>query len=120
MSSRITLRVSTIPSTWSPVQIGPDRFLVTAGYGAGSAVIRVSRKGKAFDAVVESRFDKSVFACEQHTPIVHDGRIFTVMPSDAGALRRQLVCSDLSLASQWSSGPENRFGLGPFVVVGTG
>jgi outer membrane protein assembly factor BamB len=60
---------------------------------------------------------KDGLACEQQTPIYHDGLLYGIMPKDAGALRGQFVCyrPDGSLA--WSSGQSNRFGLGPFLLA---
>ena len=43
--------------------------------------------------------------------------LFTIMPSDGGALNRQLVCMDLNGNFVWSSGSERRFGLGPFIIA---
>jgi outer membrane protein assembly factor BamB len=102
----------------SPVPLPGGRILFTAGYGLGSAVFEVRREDGVFRARPLFRMDKSVFACEQHTPIVYQDHLFTVMPSDAGALKKQLVC--LSPAGQivWSSGREHRFGLGPYVEAG--
>ncbi len=101
----------------SPVVLPGGRLLLTAGYGAGSILLQVREEDGRFRAETVRRFDTSVFACEQHTPVLHRDHLFTVMPNDAGALRRQLVCMDLSGAMRWSSGKTVRFGLGPFLVA---
>ncbi len=59
---------------------------------------------------------------DQQTPVITGGFIRTVMPENAGALKKQLVCyseSDL-LKPVWTSGKDARFGrgLGPYIVSG--
>jgi outer membrane protein assembly factor BamB len=101
----------------SPVALGRDRILVTAGYGRGSALLRAEAKGGRIDLVEEARIDRSRFACEQHTPVFFEGRLFTVLPKDAGPGRGQLVCADREGKPLWSSGKEHRFGLGPYMIA---
>ena len=56
-------------------------------------------------------------ACEQQTPIFHDGLLYSIMPKDAGAMKSQFVCYDTEGNLVWSSGNDNRFGLGPFLLA---
>jgi len=56
-------------------------------------------------------------ACEQQSPVYYDGLLHAIMPKDAGALRGQFVCYDPDGSLVWSSGPANRFGLGPFILA---
>lgn len=102
----------------SPVDMGQDRVLVTAGYGAGSMVFHIRPEGDGFAADPVHTFDKKTFGCEQQTPIWFQGHFYGVMPADGGGINRQLVCVDPAGALQWSSGKERRFGLGPFLVAG--
>ncbi len=102
----------------SPVSLGDDGVLLTAGFGAGSAILRVQREGAGYSASVERRLDRRTLACEQHTPIHHEGHLFAVMPEDAGPLAGQLVCADPQGEQVYSSGRDQRFGLGPFLVAG--
>jgi len=101
----------------SPVQISEDSFLVTAGYGAGSMIFKVVKENNNFKIEKIAAWDKKIFACEQHTPIFYKNYLFTVMPNDAGELKRQLICIDPSGKLVWNSGRDNRFGLGPFIVA---
>jgi len=101
----------------SPVFLGAGRILVTAGYGAGSAIFRVRHDGKGFTVTRERSFDRREFACEQQTPILYRGHLFTVMPKDSGARRNQLVCMTAAGEPVYSSGRNHRFGLGPFLVA---
>jgi outer membrane protein assembly factor BamB len=102
----------------SPVALDGDRVFVTGAYGAGGLMIRVTAKDGAFAAeVLDKHLSKDGFACEQQTPIFRDGLLYGIMPKDAGALRGQFVCYKPDGALVWSSGPTNRFGLGPFILA---
>lgn len=102
----------------SPVSLEDGRIFMTAGYGEGGMTIRVQEQGGAFTAeVLETHGPKDGLACEQQTPIFHGGRLYTIMPKDAGALRGQFVCYNPDGTQAWASGQSNRFGLGPFVLA---
>lgn len=101
----------------SPVQISDDRLFVTAGYGGGSMMFKVAKEKDVFTIEKLFSLDKTVFACEQHTPVYYKGHLFSVLPNDAGELNRQLVCMTPEGEIAWSSGKENRFGMGPFVIA---
>jgi outer membrane protein assembly factor BamB len=62
--------------------------------------------------------EKTVFSCEQHTPLLYRDRLFAVLPKDAGANRAQFACLDLEGNLSWTSGQTERFGLGPFLRAG--
>ncbi|OQW96008.1 MAG: hypothetical protein BWK77_06545, partial [Verrucomicrobia bacterium A1] len=102
----------------SPVILPEGRVFLTAGYGAGSVLLQLKPGGTRFRAEVVWRVDKTVLGCEQQTPIFLRDHLFTVMPNDAGELKRQLACYDPRGQSVWSSGPAHRFGLGPFLAAG--
>jgi outer membrane protein assembly factor BamB len=102
----------------SPVPLPGGRLLITSGYGSGSRMFQLEESDGGVMAIRTLRsFDRKVFACEQHTPIAYRDHLFTVLPSDAGPLKQQLVCMDLDGNVRWTSGPEARFGLGPFLIV---
>ncbi len=102
----------------SPVAIGDDRVLALAGYGAGGLVIEVRQAGDGYEGrEVSKHGPRDGIAAEQHTPIMHDGLLYTVMPKDAGALRAQFACFRPDGTLVWSSGQENRFGLGPWLLA---
>jgi outer membrane protein assembly factor BamB len=101
----------------SPVRIGDGRVLVTAGFGAGSAIFRITREGDGYGVQLERAFDRTEFASEQHTPILYRDHLFTIMPKDGGSLRSQLVCMTTSGTQTCNSGQEHRFGLGPYLVA---
>lgn len=102
----------------SPVLMDDGKIHVTAGYGFGSLVFQVRKNGDAF--VAESLFQKGpeeFMACEQQTPIFTGGMLYGIMPKDGGALRSQFVCFKPDGALAWSSGQDQRFGLGPFLLA---
>ncbi|MCL1922021.1 MAG: PQQ-binding-like beta-propeller repeat protein [Kiritimatiellaeota bacterium] len=105
----------------SPVPLDGGRFMMVAGYGFGGAMFRVSRNASgAWQAEVLYKTDKKRFACEQQSPIFHDGLLYTVLPSDGGGDRQQLVCMTPEGERLWASGKDDLFGLGPFVVTADG
>lgn len=103
----------------SPVQVSGERFFLTAGYGAGSVMVRVNHGGDTFSAEILAEHNpRGWLASEQQTPIYLDGLLYGVMPKDGGALKRQLTCFDPDREEPvWSSGKTHRFGLGPFVMA---
>lgn len=104
----------------SPVVFEDGRIFVTAGYGAGSMLLKVIRDGETFRVeTLDTITPVQGLASEQQTPVMHDGFLFGILPNDAGALRNQLVCVSLDNPRKfvWTSGRENRFGLGPYLLA---
>lgn len=101
----------------SPVPLENGRFLVTAGYGAGSAMFKLTQESGSFTAKLDYRLDKTMFACEQHTPIYYQGFLYSILPADAGGSRKQAVCMAPDGKIMWKSGPTEQFGLGPFMIA---
>ena len=104
----------------SPLAIGDDRILLTAGYSAGSMVIKISQKADRFKVTVLQKIKPSQgIACEQQTPIFINNRIYSILPKDAGDFRKQFVCAKPEDITKiiWNSGKTNRYGLGPFIYA---
>lgn len=101
----------------SPVKLPENRIFVTAGYGAGSMMFQVKKEGNNFSVKSLYRLEKEVFACEQQTPIYYRGYLFSILPNDAGGLKREAACLHPDGNLIWTSGKENRFGLGPFLIA---
>lgn len=102
----------------SPVPAGDDLVFVSAGYGEGGMMIQVAREPGGVKAeILYSHKPKDGLASEQQTPIFHEGLLYGIMPKDAGALRSQFVCYHPDGTLVWSSGQENRFGLGPYLLA---
>ncbi len=103
----------------TPVPLPGSRILQTAGYGGGSALFEIGRSNDTWRARVVARFDRRTFACEQQTPILRDGHLYSVLPNDAGENRQEFACLDATSGRRlWTSGPGDRFGLGPFLAAG--
>jgi outer membrane protein assembly factor BamB len=101
----------------SPVPFGEGRFLMTSGYGAGSAMFELAESAGRFSVKRLFPIPKQGFACEQQTPVFFEGCLYTVMPADAGAARKQVACMDRDGRVLWTSGGADRFGLGPFMIA---
>jgi outer membrane protein assembly factor BamB len=107
----------------SPLFLGNNEIAVFGSYGAGGARIVINKTGSGYTATVrEQHKATNGLASDQQTPIIIGNNIWSVLPENAGALKKQLVCynkTDL-LTAVWSSGKENRFGrgLGPYIVSG--
>ena len=104
----------------SPVPLPDGRFFMTAGYGSGGALFRVSRVSDGWRAETLFKTDRKTFASEQQTPVFLNGLLYTVLPSDGGGERQQLVCMTLEGQRKWASGRDHTFGLGPYVATPEG
>ncbi|MFA5326990.1 MAG: PQQ-binding-like beta-propeller repeat protein [Prolixibacteraceae bacterium] len=104
----------------APVCFPDGRIFLTAGYGAGSMVIKVNFSGGNYMVDVLKEYSpKDGMACEQQTPVIWDGVMFGIQPKDAGPLRNQLICVSPDDVTKpiWTSGKEGRFGLGPYLIA---
>jgi outer membrane protein assembly factor BamB len=103
----------------TPVPLSDGKIFLTAGYGAGSIMLRVSANGGAFAAEVLDRWSPSAgFSCEQQTPVVLDGMLIGILPTAAGTRREELACWDPAGRWAWLSGQDRRFGqYGPFLLA---
>ncbi len=101
----------------SPVCLPDGKIFLSAGYGAGSMVIRLDEN---FNVEVLQQYKPAEgLASEQQTPVVLEDHFFGILPKDAGALRNQMVCvhPDDFTEVIWSSGQTKRFGLGPYMIA---
>lgn len=110
------------PAVWAPtpVKIDADRLFLTAGYGAGSALLSLREQAGTLEAVVEQEWKPTRGpASEQQTPLVIDNTLFIIQPKDAGGLRGEMVAADLDAlpAIKGTSGKQARFGLGPYLYA---
>lgn len=104
----------------TPVVLSEGRILLTAGYGAGTALIHVSRSGREWKATMVQQFNpREGIASEQQTPVFYKGAVFSVLPKDAGGARNQFVAVSPSDVSEITvtSGKTERFGLGPYLLA---
>jgi outer membrane protein assembly factor BamB len=103
----------------SPVAFADGRVFLTAGYGGGSMMVRLTPgSGEWQSATVYSYRPKEGLACEQQTPILSGGLLYGVMPKDSGEYKSQFVCFDPDKRSiLWATGKSLTFGLGPFLLA---
>ena len=104
----------------APVCFDDGKVFLTAGYGAGSMMIKVTPSRADYKVDVLKEFTpKDGMACEQQTPVIWEGMMYGIQPKDAGPLRNQLVCVSPDDVTKviWTSGKEGRFGLGPYLIA---
>jgi outer membrane protein assembly factor BamB len=102
------ISIATIPT---PIQLADGRIFLSGGYNAGSAFLRVTREGEVWIPRLEKRLAPLLFGTDQQTPLTWQGQIYGVRPGG------ELVCLDLDGTVRWTSGPSNRFGLGPYILA---
>jgi len=107
----------------SPLLLGNNEIAVFGSYGAGGARIVIGFNGSAYSAeVIESHKAMEGIASDQQTPVITGEYIWSVLPENAGPLKRQLACYHISdlRKTLWTSGKDNRYGrgLGPYIVKG--
>lgn len=105
----------------SPLFLGNNEIAVFGSYGAGGGKIRIDYNGADYNAVlVETHKGMEGIASDQQTPIMTGDFVWSVMPENAGPLKKQLVSYNRSDLRNllWSSGKDMRFGrgLGPYIV----
>ncbi|WP_372751389.1 PQQ-binding-like beta-propeller repeat protein [Labilibaculum sp.] len=104
----------------SPVVFENGKIFMTSGYGAGSILLQVKRDGATYSISTLQKFKpKDGLASEQQTPLVYKDRMFAILPKDAGGMRNRFVCVDPNDCTKilWTSGTNDRFGLGPYLIA---
>lgn len=104
----------------SPVCMPDGRIFMTAGYGAGGMLAELTENNGDFSIEIITKYaPREGLASEQQTPLYWNGHLFGILPKDGGPGRNQLVCvhPDNPQELVWTSGSENRFGLGPYFIA---
>lgn len=104
----------------SPVVMPGGMIFLTAGYGAGGALLKVTADGGKYSASLLQKYKPSEgLASEQQTPVYLNGYLYGIQPKDAGGYRNQFVCckADDCQKIVMSSGKDERFGLGPYILA---
>jgi len=104
----------------SPVCLPDGKIFLSAGYGAGSMVIKLTKTDAGFNVDVLQEYKPNVgLASEQQTPVVFRNHLIGILPKDAGPLRNQMVCINPEDFTKmvWTSGQTVRFGLGPYMIA---
>ena len=104
----------------SPLQLTSSLIFLDAGYGVGGALLQVNGSGSNWSTKLLDQYKPNGgLACEQQTPILYNNMIISIIPKDGGGMRERLVCyspNDLH-NPLWTSGSDERFGLGPYMVI---
>ena len=104
----------------SPLQLTSSLIFLDAGYGVGGALLEVNGSGNNWSTKLLDQYKPNAgLACEQQTPILYNNMIISIIPKDGGGMRERLVCyspNDLH-NPLWTSGSDERFGLGPYLVI---
>ena len=100
----------------SPVILADGKIFITAGYGFGSMLFQVT--GNTVKVLQKFKPTEGM-ACEQQTPVLYNGFLFSIQPKDAGGSRNQFVCckKDDCTKFVYTSGNDSRFGLGPYIIA---
>jgi outer membrane protein assembly factor BamB len=104
----------------SPVCMPDGKIFMTAGYGAGGMLAELTENNGDFSIEIITKYaPREGLASEQQTPLYWNGHLFGILPKDGGPGRNQMVCVDPDNPQEmvWTSGSENRFGLGPYFMA---
>jgi outer membrane protein assembly factor BamB len=97
----------------APLALDGDRVLITAGYDSGGAILRVSSSGDSWKAEEAVPLPPSLWNSEIHTPILHDGHIFSI-----GRLKRGLLTVlDDEGRIVWTSEGQSSFEMGGYLLA---
>ncbi len=103
------ISIATVPS---PVDAGDGKIFLSGGYNAGAKMLQLRETNGKIVPVELFRLPASVFGATQQTPILYQNHIYGVRPDG------QLACIDLTGKVVWTSGSNDKFGLGPFLIAG--
>jgi outer membrane protein assembly factor BamB len=95
----------------TPIDCGGGKIFLCAGYNKGSMMLQLEQKDGEIDPKVLFKLGAETFGSDQQTPIHYKGHIYGVRPD------KQLVCMDTSGTIIWTSGSENTYGLGPYIIA---
>ena len=104
----------------SPVLLPTGNIVLTAGYGAGGALLQVKNNGGKWSATLLEQYKASEgLSTEQQTPVLYGQMVITIPPNDGGGIRGKLVAyapSDIH-KPVWESAADERFGYGPYMII---
>ncbi|MEW6236664.1 MAG: PQQ-binding-like beta-propeller repeat protein [Candidatus Omnitrophota bacterium] len=95
------------------VAIGGDRFFITGGYRAGSAIFRVSQKDGAY--VAEEVLKTQDFGTHCHPPLFYKNHLYGICSTNE--TRDGLVCMNLEGKVQWKTESNPFFDKGGMILA---
>jgi outer membrane protein assembly factor BamB len=103
------ISIATVPS---PLCLPEGKIFFSGGYNSGALLAQLEERDGVMAPKSLARLKAGQFGSTQHTPIFFGGHIYGVREKD-----KELVCLDLKGKELWHSGPEHRFGIGPYLVA---
>jgi outer membrane protein assembly factor BamB len=97
----------------SPLAIGNDRVFMTAGYDAGSVMLRITNSGGQFKVAPLFDWAEGGWSSDVHTPMVYKDHIFGVSRNKRGLL----TCMDLDGNPVWTSAGQASFERGSYILA---
>ena len=102
------INIANVPT---PVIVGNNKVLLTGGYDVGAKYVEVSKSDDKYSLKELFRVKAGILSSQQHTPVFYEGNFYGIIQEG------QIVCVDQSGKLLWKSGPDNKFGLGPFFIA---
>jgi outer membrane protein assembly factor BamB len=103
------IAIATVPS---PVILPGGRIFLSGGYNSGALILQLAVERDQIRARTLRRIKPGEFGSTQQTPILYENHLYGVREKD-----RELVCLDLDGHVVWTSGPQHRFGIGPYLIA---
>lgn len=97
----------------SAAAVGDGRVFVTGGYGAGAAMLKVSRAGDRFN--VKTLFKTKAVKCQIHQPLLYKGHLY--LNGNDKAKREGFICMDLNGKVLWKTGKQPGFDWGGLLLA---
>lgn len=94
-------------------EVGDNRLFITGGYRAGSALIRIEKKGNRYG--VHELFKEKEFGTHVHPPVLYQGHLYGHCSTNE--TKNGLVCMDLNGKIKWMKKRSPRFDKGGFILV---
>ena len=94
-------------------EIGDGRLFITGGYEAGSAMIKVEKKGDSY--TVNELYKTGDFGTHVHPAILYKGHLYGHCTNNTR--RDGMVCMDLDGKVKWKTGSSPLFDKGGFILA---
>jgi outer membrane protein assembly factor BamB len=94
-------------------EIGDGRLFITGGYEAGSAMIKVEKKGETYS--VTELYKTDDFGTHVHPAVLHEGHLYAHCTTNSR--RDGMVCMDLNGKLKWKTGRSPVFDKGGFILA---
>lgn len=94
-------------------EIGDGRLFITGGYKAGSAMIKVEKKGNTYSTTELYKTDD--FGTHVHPAVLHEGHLYAHCTTNTR--RDGMVCMDLNGTVKWKTEQSPVFDKGGFILA---